>query len=118
MAMTTPPEASNRRRSERVVLQMAVTVIAETAERVERHEEARTLVVNAHGGLIKLQMELLAGQPLTLVHEKSGKREKGHVVRIEQPTGDYYAVAFEFDQPAPNFWPVVFPPADWRAKPA
>jgi len=97
---------------------MAITVIAETRERVEQQEEAQTLVVNAHGGLMKLQMELLTGQPLTLVHEKSGKREKAHVVRVDQPSGDYYAVAFEFDQPAPSFWPVVFPPADWGAKPA
>jgi hypothetical protein len=22
-------------------------------------------------------------------------------------------VAFEFDQPAPKFWPVTFPPVDW-----
>jgi broad specificity phosphatase PhoE len=115
--MTNPPGALNRRRSERVVLQMAITVIAETRERVERHEQAQTLVVNAHGGLMRIQMELLDGQPLTLVHEKSGKREKAHVVRVEQP-GEYYAVAFEFDQPAPKFWPVVFPPEDWGATPA
>jgi hypothetical protein len=96
---------------------MAITVIAETRERVAQQEEARTLVVNAHGGLMRIQMELLTGQPLTLVREKSGKREKARVVRVEQP-GDYYAVAFEFERPAPNFWPVVFPPEDWGAKPA
>ena len=116
--MAIPPNAANRRRSERVMLQMAVTVHAETRERRRIREEAQTLVVNAHGGLLKLQMELLTGQPLTLVHEKSGKRESAHVVRIEQPAKDYFAVAFEFDRPAPNFWPVVFPPADWGAKPS
>ncbi len=99
------------------MLQMAVTVLAETRERATIvKEEARTLVVNAHGGLLKLQMELLTGQPLTLVHEKSGKRERARVSRIEQPSGDHYAVAFEFERPAPNFWPVVFPPDDWGAK--
>jgi len=98
------------------MLQMAVTVLAETHERATIKEEARTLVVNAHGGLLKLQMELLAGQPLTLVHEKSGKRERARVVRIERPSGDHCTVAFEFERPAPNFWPVVFPPDDWGAK--
>jgi hypothetical protein len=34
-------------------------------------------------------------------------------VRIDQPSADYFAVAFEFDQPAPKFWPVTFPPKDW-----
>jgi hypothetical protein len=107
---------ANRRRSERVVLQMRVTVIAETPERTKMREEALTLVVNAHGGLIKLKMELLAGQPLVLVNPKSGKEQQCRVVRIEQPSPDYFAVAFEFNEPAPDFWPVVFPPADWAAK--
>jgi len=100
------------------MLQMAVTVLAETRERTPIQEAARTLIVNAHGGLLKLQTELLTGQPLTLVHEKSGKRERARVVRVEQPTADYFAVAFEFERPAPDFWPVVFPPDDWGGKPS
>jgi hypothetical protein len=116
--MTTPPNVANQRRSERVMLQMAVVVLAETRDRKPVREDARTLVVNAHGGLLKLEMELLTGQPLTLVHEKSGKREQAHVVRVEQPSPDYFAVAFEFERPAPNFWPVVFPPDDWCRKPS
>jgi hypothetical protein len=115
--MTTPPNQQNRRRSERVMLQVTITVLTETPERQPVKEETQTLVVNAHGGLMKLKMEVLSGQPLTLVNPLSGKKEKAHVVRIEQPSPDYYAVAFEFDQPSPSFWPVVFPPGDWGAKP-
>jgi hypothetical protein len=37
------------------------------------------------------------------------------VVRVETSVGGQSAVAFEFDQPAPQFWPIVFPPADWAA---
>jgi len=40
------------------------------------------------------------------------------VVRVENPPGGYTAVAFEFDEPAPGFWPVEFPPADWIEKDA
>ena len=98
------------------MLQVAVTVLAETPEHEEVREDTQTLVVNAHGGLIKLKTELYSGQPLTLINPRSGKQEKGHVVRIEQPSPDYYAVAFEFERPAPNFWPVVFPPSDWGAE--
>jgi len=108
-------ERQNRRRSERVMLQLPVTVLAETPERRAVKEDAHTLVVSAHGGLLKLKMELLPGQPLTLV-TKSGAQEKAHVVRIDQPTPDYYAVAFEFERPAAHFWPVVFPPEDWGAE--
>ena len=114
--MGIPLDPQNRRRSERVMLQVAITVLAETPERTPVREETQTLVVNAHGGLLKLKTELYLGQPLTLMNPKSGKQEKGHVVRIEQPSPEYFATAFEFDRPSPNFWPVVFPPQDWGVK--
>jgi hypothetical protein len=107
-------DPANRRRSERVMLQIPVTVLAETANRVQVRENTHTLVVNAHGGLVKLKMDLLAGQPITLVNPQTGVEESGHVVRIDEPSPDYFAVAFEFERPSPKFWPVVFPPKDWE----
>ena len=115
MTYTNP---ANRRRSERVMLQVPVAVLAETPQRKRIREETHTLVVNAHGGLLKLKMELLAGQTLVLVNPKNGVEQSCRVVRIEQPSPDYFAVAFEFDSPAPKFWPIVFPPADWEAPPS
>jgi hypothetical protein len=100
------------------MLQVAVTLLAETPEGTTVKEDTQTLVVNAHGGLVKLKAELLPGQPVTLANLRSGNQEKAHVVRIDQPSPDYFAVAFEFDRPAPNFWPIVFPPEDWGAKPS
>lgn len=108
-----PSDASNRRRSERVMLQIPVKVLAETPDRVQVEEDTHTLVVNAHGGLMKLKMELLQGQPIMLVNPQTGMEQGCRVVRIDQPSPDYFAVAFEFDRPAPHFWPVVFPPSDW-----
>jgi hypothetical protein len=107
--------AANRRRSERVMLQVPVTVLTETPDREQVREETHTLVVNAHGGLLKLKLELLAGQPLVLVNN-TGMPEQCHVVRIDQPSPDYFAVAFQFDEPSPMFWPISFPPADWSPK--
>jgi hypothetical protein len=107
-------DPSNRRRSERVMLQIPVTVLAETRDRIQVQENTHTLVVNAHGGLIKLKMDLLAGQPIILLNPQTGIEESSHVVRIEQPSPDYFAVAFEFERPSPKFWPVVFPPTDWE----
>ena len=103
----------NRRRSERVMLQIPVKVLAETSDRVQVEEETHTLVVNAHGGLLKLKAELLVGQPIVLVNPQSGMEQSCRVVRIDQAGSGSFAVAFEFDQPAPKFWPIVFPPTDW-----
>jgi hypothetical protein len=115
--MSTLPSSrpENRRRSERVMLQIPVTVATEMPDRTKQREETHTLVVNAHGGLLKLKMEVVVGQPIVLIHPKTRAEEKARVVRVEHPPGGATAVAFEFDRPAPHFWPVVFPPEDWNA---
>jgi len=97
------------------MLQMRITVIAENIERKPQQEEALTLVVNAHGGLMKLKMELHVGQPMRLVNPKNKVEQSCRVVRVEDTATDFFSVAFEFDQPNPKFWPVVFPPEDWNA---
>jgi hypothetical protein len=97
------------------MLQMRITVIAEDTERKGQQEEALTLVVNAHGGLIKMKMELHVGQPVLLVNPKNKVEQSCRVVRVEDTAEGNFSVAFEFDRPNPKFWPVVFPPADWNA---
>ena len=107
------PSPENRRRSERVVLRMTVLLVAEDEDRKQVQERAETQVVNAHGGLLKLRQHLHVGQSFLLNNPKNGSEMSCRVVRIEEDGMDFYKLAFEFDRPAPNFWPIVFPPADW-----
>lgn len=107
----------NRRRSERVVLRMRITVVAEDLERKRRQFEAMTQVVNAHGGLMKMQMELHVGQPMLLINPQNKVEQRCRVVRVDDTAEGDFAVAFEFDSPNAKFWPVVFPPEDWVAVP-
>jgi len=109
------PNPANRRRSERVMLQIPVVVRATARDGKKVEEETQTSVVNAHGGLIKLQMEIQTGQPILLINAKTKMEQSCRVVRVETSVGGQSAVAFEFDRPAPQFWPIVFPPADWAA---
>ena len=113
--MTTPDNPINRRRSERVMLQMRITVIADDLEHKPRQEETLTLVVNAHGGLLKLKMEVQLGQPMRLVNPQNRVEASCRVVRVDDTATEFFSVAFEFDKPNPKFWPVVFPPSDWDA---
>jgi hypothetical protein len=106
---------SDKRRSERVMLCMTVLVLAEDEERQLQKLEAQTQVVNAHGGLFKIKTHLHVGQSF-LLNNPRGTFEIGcRVVRIEDVGLEYFHVAFEFDHPAPDFWPIVFPPMDWVA---
>ena len=113
--MASPENPKDKRRSERVVLQMRITVFAENIEHKPRKEEALTLIVNAHGGLMKLKMDVHVGQPMRLVNPHNNVQQSCRVVRVEDTSPEFFSVAFEFDQPNPKFWPVVFPPADWTA---
>jgi len=116
-ANVTAPNPADRRRSERVMLQVPVTVQAKTRDGEDVREETQTVVVNAHGGLMKLKMDIKAGQPILLINEKTKVNLGCRVVRVETSDAGNSAVAFEFDQPAPQFWPIVFPPADWGKSP-
>ena len=106
---------ANRRRSERVMLQVRVMVQTNGRDGKKIEEETQTSVVNAHGGLLKLQMTVQVGQPILLINVRSKMQQSCKVVRVETSLGGQSAVAFEFDQPAPHFWPITFPPEDWGA---
>ncbi len=103
----------NRRRSERVMLRMTLLVIAEDEDRRQLQVEAHSQVVNAHGGLLQMTTHLHVGQSFLLTNPRNRKEISCRVVRIEDSGLQLYNIAFEFDRPAPDFWPIVFPPADW-----
>jgi hypothetical protein len=75
-------------------------------------------VVNAHGGLLKLKMEVLVGQPIVLANLQTSNEKHCRVVRVEQLPGEEFGIAFEFENPAPEFWSVTSPPADWQVDPS
>jgi hypothetical protein len=104
----------NRRRSERVLLQVPVNLEIPQADGRALRGDAYTLSVNAHGGLLEMGTKVQRGQHLILANPGTGVREGCRVVQCDKSQNGYFAVAFEFDQPAPNFWPLVFPPSDWK----
>ncbi len=95
------------------MLHMSVLVLAENEERRQIQEEAKTQVVNAHGGLMRMKAHLHVGQSFLLTNPHNGAEMSCRVVRTEDAGLEFFNVAFEFDRPAPKFWPVTFPPADW-----
>jgi hypothetical protein len=107
--------AQNRRRSERVMLSIPVHVLAEDEDRRQMRTAAKTLVVNAHGGLMEMKEHLHVGQSFLLTNPATGSEMSCRVVRVDESGMEHFQIAFEFDRPTPKFWPVTFPPADWGA---
>jgi hypothetical protein len=103
-----------QRRSVRVKLSVPVLVLAETRKREQVQEQAVTAVVNAHGGLFKLRMEVLVGQPIVVVNPLTNQEQSCRVVRVDELPSGGFGVAFAFDTPRPDFWPIATPPLDWN----
>jgi hypothetical protein len=109
----TTMEERNRRRSKRVVLRVPLQLSAKMPDGKRISIEVYSLVVNAHGGLLDVGMEMLKGQQVIVSNPRNEKVASGKIVRTEGSGEGRFTVAFEFEFPAPSFWPVSFPPADW-----
>lgn len=110
---TNVTDERNRRRSERVVLRVPVHLSAVMPGGKRISIEAHTLVVNAHGGLLDIGIEMVKGQQIRLSNSSTDIVTTGKVLRVEGSEEGRFSVAFEFECPAPHFWPVSFPPRDW-----
>lgn len=110
-------EKNNRRRSQRVLLGLNVTVIGQGVDKKPIEEATRTLVINAHGALVTLDMRVSIGLQLTLRNGKTNEEVACKVVYVGQQLSKA-EVGLEFLKPAPNFWHIAFPPADWSPRSA
>jgi hypothetical protein len=106
-------DSRNRRRSQRVALQVSVLLRAALIDGKSVQLQAFTSAVNAHGGLLETPVRLAADQRILLINPYTRNDIGCRVVRVDGPSQDLYEVAFEFDRPNPQFWPIAFPPEDW-----
>jgi PilZ domain len=107
------PEPS-RRRSQRVILTLAVKVRTEDGRRDGSFEEnTQTLLVNAHGALIALAHKVEKGQKLLITNTATKVEHRCQVAHLGPSSGGKYQVGIEFTSPSPDFWRIAFPPEDW-----
>ena len=112
---TAGPDA-NRRRSQRVILSVPVSVSG-TGPKGKFTEETKTLVVNAHGALVTLAAKMTQGQQLELKSASNPEAQACKVVYIGPSVQGQTQVGVEFLKPAPHFWHVAFPPENWTPVP-
>jgi hypothetical protein len=102
-----------RRRSMRVLLSVPIQATGKAADGEDFKEEARTLVVNAHGALISLASPVAAGQHITIFNKATSKSLECRVVHVGIAQGGKTQLGIEFVKPSPSFWQIDFPPDDW-----
>jgi len=109
-----PPSGAERRRSERVFLQIDIYVQGVTTDGRAYRDKSRTLAVNAHGALIHLAEDVHPEDVITLTNAFTQEQQQCRVVYAKPMSGNVRAVGVEFLKPAPKFWGIDFPPADWK----
>lgn len=109
------PETT-RRRSQRVILSLPITVRSEGAAAGSPFvEETRTLVVNEHGALIALESKVETGQPLHLFNPATNLEQLCMVSYVGSPMDGTTQVGLKFLAPSPDFWSIAFSSDVWTA---
>jgi hypothetical protein len=107
----------NVRRSQRVVARIGIKVRKRAVGDGFLSEVSHTLVVNAHGALIALTMKVQPNDLLAIKNVNSKEERQSRVVWVGEEEGaSQRQVAVEFTAPAPHFWHIDFPPADWNSR--
>jgi hypothetical protein len=112
----TPISPSPRRRSQRVLMQVAVRIRGNDSLAKAFEEETATLAINAHGALILMETRITSGGTLRMQHKKTLEEQECHVVFLGPVRSGKAEVGLEFATPCPSFWRVAFPPEDWSPK--
>jgi hypothetical protein len=97
-----------RRRTARVALAVPVTVQGETVANEKFLANSATLCVCGHGGLITLNVPVVAGQTILLIKEQSEQQAKCNIVSVRQGDDRKIYVGIEFVDPSCNFWHMNF----------
>jgi hypothetical protein len=104
-----------KRRSQRIELNVPVFIHRPPKEGPEFYERTQTLVASAHGALMALADKVAPQQRLLVQNIDSGEQQECRVVYVEKELTGPTKVAVEFTRPAPSFWRIAYPPADWTA---
>jgi hypothetical protein len=105
-----------RRRSQRVLMHVAVRIRGEDAQGKTVEEETETLAINAHGALVLLKSRFTSGSKVLLQHKRTEEEQECHVAFLGPLRSGKAEIGLEFSSPRPAFWRVAFPPEDWTPR--
>ena len=112
----TPLHPGARRRSQRVLMQVAVRIRGKDAQGKDFEELSETLAINAHGALVLLAARVTSGSAVHMRHNKTEEEQECHVAFLGPVRGGKAEIGLEFTAPRPTFWRVAFPPEDWTPR--
>jgi hypothetical protein len=114
-AATTSPNNSNteKRRSLRVHIAIPLLVRGGGNGTPTFEEDTSTVLVSAHGCMIRLAHKVERTQKITIINKQTAEELVCSVTFLGQTEGGKMEVGLEFAEPSPVFWRIGFPPEDW-----
>lgn len=104
--------AANRRRAQRVAIQIKVRVSGYADDGTRFTEDTHTLVISPYGCLVILSSPVKRGQRVVLSNPQTDETVECIVAHYEaRDTAQEVGLALA--SPNERFWPISFPPADW-----
>jgi hypothetical protein len=107
-------KSDGQRRSVRLLRDEALIVRGESIDNRPFRESTFTLTVSAHGALLVMETKVAMGQPIVLMNPKNWDEREGRIAYVGPAYAGLAKVGVEFREPAPEFWSVSSPPADWE----
>ena len=108
--------AHNRRRSQRLYLQVHVVLQGKLGKKTPFREETHTSVVNAHGALVEVSASIDQGQIVSLQNVRTAETVDCTVKLVTPSGAGKFNAALEFVKPNAEFWRISFPPEDWAVR--
>jgi hypothetical protein len=102
-----------RRRSQRVILRVPVTVRMTVAGKVVV-VPAVTVSVNDNGAMLLCKRSLDAQAIVDMENERTNEKIQCRVTRTPMENAEGYLIPVEFAKASPTFWRISFPPRDWK----
>lgn len=105
--------AEERRRSQRVIIQVPVTLEMVVAGQ-KMTVKATTASVNDQGAMLLCTKSFPVETKFDLINERTAQKQSCRVTRasVENPQG--YLIPVEFAAATPGFWHISFPPPGWK----
>lgn len=104
--------SERRRRSQRLKVRISLEVRSQGADKQHISEKTETLVVNAHGALILLSMNVATDELIVVVNSRTGEEILSRVTTLGPSFMGKTEVGIEFIKPVPDFWGPAFPPVE------
>jgi hypothetical protein len=102
-----------RRRSQRVMIRVPVTLQVTIAKQVVAIPAA-TVAVNDHGAMLLCPRTLAAETKLEIENDRTRQKLPCRVTRTPRDSPEGYLIPVEFEVASPGFWGISFPPTDWK----